>query len=116
RFIQNPSRRGEVRRGRLATVAALALAAIVVLLAWPVNYYVRAPLVLLPEEATRIYATEGGSLSSALPAGTHVDAGQTIAKLENPDVQVELARLNGDYELQKLRLANLQLLRGDDPE
>jgi putative peptide zinc metalloprotease protein len=116
RFVRKPSRRGEVRSGRLATVAALALVAIVVLLAWPVNYYVRAPLVLLPDDAARVYATEGGALNTALPAGTHVDAGQTIAKLDNPDVLVELARLSGEYELQKLRLKNLELLRGDDAE
>jgi putative peptide zinc metalloprotease protein len=116
RFLQNPSRRGEVRNGRLATVAAFALVAVVVILAWPVNYYVRAPLVLLPADAARVYATEGGRLASALPAGTHVDAGKTIGKLENSDAQVELARLTGEYNLQKLRLANLELLRVEDTE
>ncbi|HEY4235609.1 MAG TPA: site-2 protease family protein, partial [Lacipirellulaceae bacterium] len=116
RFIKNPSRRGEVRRGRLAKVAAFALVAVIFILAWPVNYYVRAPLVLLPDDAARVYATEGGALTTALPALSHVDAGQTIAKLENPDVGIELARLSGDYELQKLRLANLNLLRVDDTE
>jgi putative peptide zinc metalloprotease protein len=116
RFVQNPSRRGEVRRGRLATVAGLALVAVVFILAWPVNYYVRAPLVVLPDDAARVYATEGGALATALPAGARVDAGQTIAKLDNPDVEVELARLSGDYELQKLQLRDLELLRGDDAE
>jgi putative peptide zinc metalloprotease protein len=116
RFLQNPSRRGEVRNGRLATVAAIALVAVVVILAWPVNYYVRAPLVLLPADAARVYATQSGRLASALPAGTHVGAGKDIAKLENSDAQIELARLTGEYDLQKLRLANLELLRSEDPE
>jgi putative peptide zinc metalloprotease protein len=116
RFVQNPSRRGEVRRGRLATVSILALVAIVAILACPVTYYVRAPLVLMPANAARIYATESGSLATALPVGTAVDAGGEVAKLENSDAQVDLARLNGEYELQKLRLANLELLRGDDGE
>jgi putative peptide zinc metalloprotease protein len=116
RFMKNPSRRGEVRRGRLATVSALALVAAVAILVWPVNYYVRAPLVLLPANATRVYATQAGRLASALSSGTEVKAGETIAKLDNSDAQVDLARLIGEYELQKLRLANLELLRSEDPE
>ena len=51
--------------GRLATVATLALVAAIVILAWPVNYYVRAPLVLLPTNATRVYATVDGTLRRA---------------------------------------------------
>jgi putative peptide zinc metalloprotease protein len=116
RLIRHPSRRNEVHRGRVATIAAAVLVAAVVILAWPVNYYVRAPLVLLPEDAARVYATEAGALATALSPGVHVDAGQTIAKLDNADAELELARLAGDYQLQKLRLTDLELLRGDDTD
>ena len=51
-----------------------------------------------------------------LPAGEQAAAQQTIAELNNPEVQVELARLAGEYELARLRLENLQRLRGRDEE
>ena len=42
-LARNPIRRGQMKRGRLAIVAAIALAAIVAVLAIPVNYNVTAP-------------------------------------------------------------------------
>jgi putative peptide zinc metalloprotease protein len=113
---RNPYRRRELRKGRLATVATFALVAAIVILAWPVNYYVRAPLVLLPTDAARVYATVDGTLRSALPAGQRVAANDTIAQLANPDVEIELARLTGEHKLARLRLENLEKLRGQDDE
>jgi putative peptide zinc metalloprotease protein len=113
---RNPYRRRALRKGRLATLATLALVAAIVILAWPVNYYVRAPLVLLPTAATRVYATVDGTLHSALPAGKQVAANQTIATLANSEVEIELARLSGEHELARLRLENLERLRGQDDE
>ncbi len=113
---RNPLRRRELRKGRLATLATLALVAAIVILAWPVNYYVHAPLVLLPTNATRVYATVDGTLRSALLPGVQVAADETIATLANPDVEIELARLTGEHELARLRLDSLQKLRGQDAE
>ena len=97
-------------------MATLALVAAMVILAWPVNYYVRAPLVLLPTDAARVYATVDGTLRSALPAGKQVAANEPIAELENAEVEIELARLTGEHELARLRLENLEKLRGVDSE
>ena len=115
-ILRNPLRRRELRKGRLATVATLALVAAIAILAWPVNYDVRAPLVLLPTDAVRVYATVGGSLRTALPAGRDVAANKPIATLTNSEVEIELARLVGEHELARLRLDNLEKLRGVDPE
>ncbi len=115
-FARNPLRRRDLRQGRLATVATLALVGAVVILAWPVNYCVRAPLVLLPTNAARVYATVEGTIQSALVAGQEVSPHETIAALANPEVQLELARLEGEYELARLRLENLEKLRGQDEE
>lgn len=115
-LVRNPLRRRNLRTGRLATVTALALAATVAILALPVNYYVHAPLVLLPTDAVRVYATVDGTLATALPAGEHVDAGQTIAQLENSAIDLELVQLSGDHELERIRLDNLEKLRGHDAD
>jgi len=116
RLVQNPFRRRELRQGRLALVASLALVAVIVILAWPVNYYVRAPLVLLPTDAARVYATVDGTLRTALPAGQQVAANERIATLANSEIDVELARLVGEHELARVRLDNLEKLRGVDAE
>ena len=87
---RNPLRRRELRKGRLATVAIARLVAAIVILAWPVNYYVRGPLVLMPADAARVYATVDGTLRTALPAGKQVARNETIATLANPEVEIEL--------------------------
>jgi putative peptide zinc metalloprotease protein len=100
----------------LATVATVALVAAIVILAWPVHYYVRAPLVLLPTDAVRVYATTDGTLQSAIAAGQRVAAHDTIATLSNAEVALELTRLNGEHALAQRKLKNLEKLRGQDQE
>jgi putative peptide zinc metalloprotease protein len=97
-------------------VASLALVAAIVILAWPVNYYVRAPLVLLPTDAARVYATVDGTLRTALPAGREVAANEPVATLVNSELEVELARLVGEHQLAQVRLDNLEKLRGQDAD
>jgi putative peptide zinc metalloprotease protein len=115
-IAKNPLRRRELRQGRLATVATLALVAAIVILAWPVNYYVRGPLVLMPSDAARVYATVDGTLQTSLPAGKHVAAQEIVATLANPEVEIELKRLTGEHGLAQIRLENLEKLRGQDEE
>jgi multidrug resistance efflux pump len=114
--MRHPAKRAELRTGRLALTSAVALAALVVILAWPVNYYVRAPLVVMPANAARIYSSIDGTIVSALAAGERVSAGQTIAALENPAVALEVARLAGQRQEQQLRVEHLDRLRGIDPK
>jgi len=116
RIARNPILRRELRGGRLAVVAAIGLAAAVAVLALPVNYYVTAPLVLMPDNAARVYAAIDGTMVSALPAGQEVKRGQTIGQLENSEVTLELASLEGEADLRKLRVEHLERLRGLDRE
>ncbi len=115
-LARNPVRRGEIRRDRLAIVAGLVFAGIIGTLALPVNYYVAAPLVLMPEDAVRIYAKVGGTLNSILPAGSQVKRGDVIGRLSNIDITVELAQLEGERDLRHLRVEHLERLRGVDRE
>jgi putative peptide zinc metalloprotease protein len=115
-IARNPIRRAELRKGRLALVMSLALSAIIVLLAVPVNYRVSAPLVLLPHDAARVFATTEGTLASVLPANRKVTKGETIGQLKNTETEIELARLEGEQRLRKLRVEHLEKLRGVDRE
>jgi len=113
-LMRNPIRRQELRTGRLAIVTALCLAAIVVVLSLPVEYYVKAPIVLFPDDAARIYATTEGMLVDVLPAGTEVKRGEPIGTLKNTEIDLELARLEGEQRLRQMRVEHLERLRGVD--
>jgi putative peptide zinc metalloprotease protein len=114
--LRNPIRRAELPASRLALAASIGLAAIVGVLALPVNYYVRAPLVLMPDDAARVYATVDGTLASILPAGRRVTRGETIGRINNLEIKRELARVEGEWWLRALRLSHLESLRGFDSE
>jgi putative peptide zinc metalloprotease protein len=116
RLLRNPAKRSELPSGRLATISAITMAALVAILAWPVDYHVQAPFVLLPEGAERIYATIDGTLTNAIAPGESVSVGMPVATLQNSAVELELRRVEGDHRLQRLRVEHLERLRGFDPE
>jgi putative peptide zinc metalloprotease protein len=116
RLVRNPLRRTELRTGRLGPIVAVAVAALVAVLSIPVNYYVRAPLVLMPDAAARVYASTGGTLTEAVPAGRKVSRGELIGRLTNREVEQELLRLEGEHALRQLKLEHLERLRGADRE
>jgi len=113
-LVRNPMHREELRTGRLALITALGLAAMVGVLSLPVNYYVKAPVVLLPENAARVYTTTEGTLVDVLPAGANVKRGETIGTLQNTEIEMELARLEGELRLRQMRVEHLERLRGLD--
>jgi putative peptide zinc metalloprotease protein len=115
-LARNPLQRAEMQRGRVAIVAAIVLAIVIGVLAFPVDYNVSAPLLLLPADAARVYTTAEGTLENMLPAGTKVSQGEAIGKLTNVDTDVEIARLEGECKLRQLHLEHLERLRGLDHE
>ena len=54
-------------------------------------------------------------LRHAAEAGQQVSTGQVIAELQNKDIRREVVTLTGQFELQKMRLANLQATRVSQP-
>jgi putative peptide zinc metalloprotease protein len=116
RTLRHPARRAELPVRRMSGVAAMGFVILMAVLAWPVNYYVRAPLVLMPANATRVFATIDGTLATALPAGTRVSAGEPVATLHNRSVDLEIVRLRGELRLQALRVEHLERLRAVDPK
>jgi putative peptide zinc metalloprotease protein len=115
-LARNPIRRGEMRKGRLALISAVGLVALVAVLSIPVDYNISAPLVLMPDDAARVYATVDGTLQSMLPAGSKVRRGEVIGRLASSDVDLELSQLEGEQRLKKLRVEHLERLRGVDHE
>jgi len=105
-----------VRRGRFAPIrvalSALLVAGLLAAIAWiPIPRNVTAPVVLEYASAERVYVTVAGTLTDAIAIGTHVQPGQQLARLENPAVSLELARLESERNAQQLRVANLNARR-----
>ncbi len=113
-LARNPIRRAELRTGRLSLLTAFGLALAVAILAIPIDYNVRAPLVIMPDDAARVYATVGGTLNKMLPAGSKVSRGDVIGQLQDTGAEVELARLEGELKLRQLHVEHLEKLRGVD--
>ena len=115
-LARNPIRRADVRTGRLSLLTAAGLALVVAVMAIPIDYNVRAPLVIMPEDASRVYATAGGTLTKMLPAGSKVQRGDVIGQLQDTGAEIEIARLEGELKLRQLHVDHLERLRGVDRE
>jgi putative peptide zinc metalloprotease protein len=115
-IVRNPIRRAEVHAGRVSLLTALAVALIAGVMMIPIDYHVRAPLAIMPEDAGRVYATAGGTLVKMLPAGTKVHRGDVIGQLQDTGTEIEIARLEGELKLRRLHVDHLERLRGIDHE
>jgi len=114
RFARSPAAQTRVRRGRLlVTLVALAVV-IVALAALPLPMRVRAPIVIEPLDAQRVYVSEPGVLKSTTHAGEVVAKDQTLATLASDAVEIEIAKLTGERDQQRLHLQNLERRRGRD--
>ena len=109
------NRRDEVRWGRLAMFGGVTILIVAALLCIPLPHRVTAPMVLEPADAARIYVDVPGTLVESVKAGDVVAAGQTLARLENHDMDLEIAELQGELDAQSLHLQNLERQQGSDP-
>ncbi len=115
-LVRNPIRRADVRSGRLSLLLAAGAAVVAAILMIPMTYHVRAPLVVMPENASRVYATAGDTLTKMLPAGSQVRQGDVIGQLQDTGAEMEIARLEGEVKSRKLHVDHLERLRGIDRE
>ncbi len=107
----NPSVRRRIRPRRLVLLGLVAAGLMTLVLAWPIQRQVTAPVVLVPATNAPLYATEGGMLVMALPSGTQVEAGDVVARLTDPWLEQELAQVAAGRDVARLRREQLQVLR-----
>jgi putative peptide zinc metalloprotease protein len=115
RFFRTPARI-RLHRGRttlsLAILALLLGAAIFV----PLPQRIGAPMIVQPRGAQSVYASVPGILESiAVRPGDRVAAGQTLARLTNREVDLDVVRLKGQLRLQQTHVQNLHRERVTDP-
>ncbi len=116
RMLQNPSFRAKLRWTRAFLLGAGVSTAMALLFYWPITRTVSGPIVFVPAKGQTVYATKAGELKFALPAGTRVKQGDLIARLAEPEIEIALARQEGELEVRRARYAQLGAMRAWDTQ
>jgi putative peptide zinc metalloprotease protein len=117
KFIRTPGRLAKVKKGRLAATLGVAAAVIAAVCFIPLPHHVDCAFQIEPvDTAQTVYAgTQGQIREVMVKAGDEVQAGQLIALLENPELEVALNDKLGELERAKLRKRMLEDLMTIDP-
>jgi putative peptide zinc metalloprotease protein len=114
KFFRVPGRWSKVKRWRLYTTLAIVGGLVTALFMIPLPSRVWAPFELQPHDAASLYVEVRGQLVEiGAKPGDRVKQGDLIARLENLDLEMEIARLRAEvksYEAQIQSLKNLHLV------
>lgn len=116
RFVQQASWSGQMNKQR-AYLSGLSVAAVIaVVLFVPFPHRIAAPVVLEAENARHVYVPVAGTMEKAVETGATVGAGAPLAVLTNLDLELEIAKLRGQRDEQKLHLENLKNRQARDDQ
>ena len=116
RFLVAPANRNRIRWLRFWSRSLLTVVTLVALFAIPIPMRVSAGALVDDGDAQRVYVTMAGRLVEALAIGQSVEAGQVVARLEDPQRDLRMAEMTGKLELQKQRLESLERRRVSEPQ
>jgi len=108
RFFYVPGRWYQVKKPRMIASAVGAVLLLLFVCFVPLPYRVIAALELQPDEADTVYVSVAGILKEIyVKPGDQVSAGQPIVKLSNPDLELEIARLQSQCRRTEIALEYL---------
>ncbi len=108
RFLKNPSRRRQLKMKRLLSTSTLAVG-LIALGCYPFASTTTHSGRVLPRVETPIYVASAGQLVEFLHRpGDMVQKGDTIARLENKEIELEATRLRGRVATQEGVVASLK--------
>lgn len=114
KFFIYPGRLREVKPVRLIVSATIVAAFVAGMFMIPVSRHVTASFVLRPVDAEQVFVVEAGKIKSLKKnPGDLVSAGETIAVLENDELQLEIEKLNGMLAREQATFATLKLASRD---
>lgn len=114
--LANPGVRRRIRLPRALLGLGLSGAALSGLVMIPLPSRVAAPVVLEVADADALYVRVPGRMVEHAAAGAELRAGDLIARLDNPALEREVAKLAGEAEVLAARLAQLEGRRTIDEE
>jgi putative peptide zinc metalloprotease protein len=116
-FFAVPGRIQEVKPQRFAVTSVVVSLLLAAIFFMPLPHRVWSTLVVKPDMPQRIYASVGGTLAeSYVKTGDAVEAGQLIARLENPQLELRLAQVEGEVARNEVHLRNLKRMVNRDPQ
>lgn len=112
RILRTSEDRKRVRWGRVIAAAGL----IAVIGFCPLPSRVSAEALTDDDDARRVYVTRSGTLLDSVKIGQQVEAGQVIARLDEPGLRMKLIQQEGELNLQRSRLEYLERRRISEPQ
>jgi putative peptide zinc metalloprotease protein len=99
KFIRQPGRMRKVKKARAAAFAVVTVALVTGILLIPTPLRVQGTLVLVPAKAAEVYAEVPGRLVALdVRDGEFVKSGASIARLSNPEKQLEYEQLAQQHD------------------
>ena len=117
KFFHQPGRMDQVKKPRLLLTMGLSSLMLLLFLFVPLPYHVSCTLHLQPREAASVYVEAAGLLKQInVRPGQVVDTGDTLLELDNVDLTLRIAQLEGQREQLQSQLNSLRhrALSGDD--
>ncbi len=108
RFWSVPGRSREVNRTRAAVMLGALAVLLTAALVMPLPHRVTVPAVLQLQDAHRVFVPVAGRLTWAVEPGTSIRRGEVLGRLENADLELEIARLRGQREVLRSQLQSLK--------
>jgi len=110
KFFYVPGRLEKVKKPRMYTSLAVIVAVLLAFIFVPLPHSVMSVVQVEPRNAEKIYVVvaEGGRLAEVnVKPGDRVEKGQQLARLENVDIDLEIARLEGKRNQYQAELDSL---------
>jgi len=114
KFVRTPGRLQKVKRGRLLTSLGLLAAALIAVSYIPLPHHVDCAFEIRPARAGAVYAGTPGQIVHTVKAGTQVKIGDELAVLKNPELEIRLVELEGEYQEAEVQMRNLSLRSRSD--
>lgn len=117
KFFYVPGRLQKVKKPRLYATLGIVALVISAVLFIPLPHHVMCPMWITPQGAERIYIAEPGFLEEVLvEPGETVRQGDILARLSNPDLDLEIAKLQGEQSADTVQLMAYRSVQFDDDQ
>ena len=116
KFLNVPGRMDQVKWPRVYITASIVVAVIAGVLFVPLPRNVKCSLLIQPRDAKPVYVHVPGIVKKVLKRpGDPVMVGDVIMELQNPDLQLEIQRLEAEVELYAAQIESIRLIEFRDP-
>ncbi|KAA5541131.1 hemolysin D [Roseiconus nitratireducens] len=108
KFCRTPGRLSKVKRFNVAVSLSIVAAVLAAVCYIPLPHHVDCAFEIRPSESGRVYAGSAGQIVRTVRPGQVVQAGDVLAELKNPDLELRMADLEIEETVAQTQYENLQ--------